>query len=70
MRPTTKEQRIALAKVFQRHDPLPEHPINRRDWLRRYRAFRRTAWIAFGDCLMVPWAGMMLGIERDGYTHS
>lgn len=21
-------------------------------------------------CIMVPWCGMLLGIERDGYTHS
>lgn len=23
-----------------------------------------------GDIVMVPWAGMWLGIETDGYTHS
>jgi hypothetical protein len=22
------------------------------------------------DCVMVPWCGMWIGIERDGYTHS
>lgn len=22
------------------------------------------------DCIMVPWLGMWLGIEPDGYTHS
>lgn len=22
------------------------------------------------DCIMVPWCGMWLGIEKDGYTHS
>lgn len=22
------------------------------------------------DCVMVPWCGMWLGIEQDGYTHS
>lgn len=25
---------------------------------------------AFGDCIMVEWCGMHLGIEKDGYTHS
>jgi hypothetical protein len=23
-----------------------------------------------GDCIMLPWCGMWLGIEPDGYTHS
>jgi hypothetical protein len=36
-----------------------------------WRAFRRTVVVAFGgDCVMLPWKGMWLGIERDGYTHS
>jgi hypothetical protein len=37
--------------------------------------FRRSAVLLFGtggiaEVLFVPWAGMVLGIERDGYTHS
>jgi hypothetical protein len=61
----TKQQRHALHKVHQRvldaqapsAKPLP------------YRQFRRT--VAPGpDCVMVRFAGMWLGIERDGYTHS
>lgn len=35
-----------------------------------YLAYRRTAFLAFGDCVMVPWCGMVLGIEKDGYCHS
>lgn len=37
-----------------------------------YRNFRRTASGPYrrGDALMVQWAGMWLGIEPDGYTHS
>lgn len=34
-----------------------------------YRQFRRTVFQTI-DCIMVPWSGMYLGIERDGYTHS
>lgn len=34
-----------------------------------YLTFRRTINQGF-DCLMVPWMGMWLGIEPDGYTHS
>lgn len=37
----------------------------------QYRRFRKTVQPFFGgDCVMVPWAGMWLGIEKDGYTHS
>ena len=55
----TKEQQIALKRVYDR-SPLDL----------TYLQFRRTAFLAFGDCVMVPWCGMILGIERDGYTHS
>jgi hypothetical protein len=34
-----------------------------------YRQFRKLARVSFG-ALMVPWCGMWLGIEQDGYTHS
>ena len=37
-----------------------------------YKRFRRTV-VAYPDssgCVMIPWHGMMLGIETDGYTHS
>jgi hypothetical protein len=37
-----------------------------------FLAFRRTAVGMFGsdDCILVPWCGMWLGIETDGYCHS
>ncbi len=34
-----------------------------------YRKFRRTVVHGY-DCIMVPYYGMWLGIEKDGYTHS
>lgn len=68
----TKEQRIALKRVYDRK-PIyvlntkppfipPERPIT-------YREFRKTVHHGW-DCIMVPWCGMWLGIEKDGYTHS
>jgi len=37
----------------------------------QYRRFRKTVIPYFGDtCIMVPYAGMWLGIEQDGHTHS
>ncbi len=52
----TKEQQQALKRVFDR-SPLDM----------TYLEFRRTAfhWHTIG-CVMVPWCGMILGIERDG----
>ena len=58
----TKAQLQALKAVWLRPMDSP-HGLT-------YRQFRRTAFPAFHDCLMVPWAGMTLGIETDGYTHS
>lgn len=34
-----------------------------------YLQFRRTIKEGYG-CLMVPWFGLWLGIEPDGFTHS
>ncbi len=57
----TDAQIAALAKVYLRNwDTKPES----------FEAFLSTAQTAFGDCVMVPWCGMWLGIETDGYTHS
>lgn len=66
---TTKDQRKAIARVFSRRDPMPEHSSNRREWFQRYREFRKTAQGGPG-CIMIQWCGMWLGIESDGYTHS
>lgn len=55
----TKAQIKALFAVY-----------NRRPLKVSYLQFRRTAFPAFGNCLMVPWCGMILGIEADGSTHS
>lgn len=86
---TTRAQREALFKVFQRDFPSWITVTKRREgtlcphcgeWSNRaivkvpskqYRTFRKTVLPAFGDtCIMLPWKGMWLGIETDGYTHS
>jgi hypothetical protein len=38
----------------------------------QWRRFRKTVTPYFDNsgCVMVPWRGMWLGIETDGYTHS
>lgn len=32
--------------------------------------FGGCAWDSINGCLMMPYAGMVVGIERDGYAHS
>jgi len=66
---TNKAQREALARVYSRKHPMPEHPVNVRTWWMGYREFRKTVQPGPG-CIMVQWSGMWLGIEPDGYTHS
>jgi hypothetical protein len=76
----TKAQRKALFKVFQRDFPTWQSPItrltSRGDRVRmpsvQWRRFRSLIQPYFdkSGCVMVPWRGMWLGIETDGYTHS
>jgi hypothetical protein len=63
-----RKQLEALARVYMRsHSP----DYDKQSWLRGFRAFRRTVQPYYGgSCAMVHWAGMWLGIEEDGYTHS
>lgn len=67
---TTRAQRVALKRLYDRapiyatrDDARTGRPIPYREWRRGY--------VYPGhDCIMVPWAGMWIGIETDGYTHS
>lgn len=54
----TRKQREALRRIHSRGADN-----------RTYRELRRDA-IVGRDCIMLQWAGMWLGIEADGYTHS
>ena len=54
----TKLQRKALFRVY-----------NRTDKTVAYRQFRRKVEPGPG-CIMVPFCGLYLGIEPDGYCHS
>ena len=75
----TRKQREALFKVFQRDFPSWVTPFKRESInglvvpvpSTQWRRFRERVQPAFGgECVMLPWKGMWLGIERDGYTHS
>ena len=58
MFPITRKQREALLRIYRRGTDG-----------RTYREIRRAV-LPGHDCIMLQWAGMWLGIERDGYTHS
>lgn len=73
---TTRQQREAIKKIWDRGKPAPwgrgqeqAYPCITYHESRSYLKFRRTVSIGPG-CLMIPWSGMWLGIEPDGYTHS
>lgn len=78
---TTRAQRQALKRLFDRQaliliwngkTQMPSraenYPVGEGPLL-TYRQFRKLAYVSFG-ALMVPWCGMWIGIETDGYTHS
>ena len=81
----TREQRLALKRVFDRQPLIAVTRMHRDhlttfaeggdhvkpgDAVLTYHQFRKNM-VHYGyDCIMVPWCGMWLGIERDGYTHS
>lgn len=72
MTPTTKAQRAAIKRIFDRAPiyttkvaEVMEQPIS-------YRRFRSTVQPTFcmDNAVVVQWMGMWLAIERDGYVHS
>ncbi len=82
---TTRKQREALFKVFQRDFPGWLTPTTRpasrpckncgyHDGVVKvpslqWRSFRRSVQPGPG-CVMIYWRQMWLGVEPDGYTHS
>lgn len=62
---TTRAQREALLNLYNRA-LNSDHPETR-----SYKEFRKTVIPGFmNEYIMIPWAGMWIGIEKDGYTHS
>jgi len=57
--PITKAQRVAILRKYQQSP----------DGAKSYREFRKRVKRGPGF-LVLPWCGMWLGIEPDGYTHS
>lgn len=57
---TTRQQRLAIKRVYER------------DKNGTYRELRGKLQPTFGcdGAVALPWCGMWLCIERDGYTHS
>lgn len=58
-------QRKALKRLYDRA------PMYKAGWVPlSYREWRRDFVYPGHGCIMVRWAGMWIGIEADGYTHS
>jgi len=67
----TQAQRASLLKVYRRQPSLNAMDPRKGRPGRSYLQFRKTARYDFLlECVMVPFCGMWLGIERDGHTHS
>lgn len=58
---TTRKQREAIARLWARVEGRPP-----------YRLFRRSVSGTFGmdGAIVVPFCGMYVAIERDGYSHT
>ena len=58
----TRPQREALYRVWCRDTNVAKN----------YLAFRRDVMYGLGKdaFIVIPWKGMLLAIEQDGYTHS
>lgn len=63
---TTRKQRETIKRYYDRatHDSI--------QFVMSYKQFRRQAEATFGcdGAIALPWFGMWLCIERDGYAHS
>ncbi len=61
----TRAQREALFDLYRRSG------VSLESKKKTYLQFRRTARMdCMLGCLMIPFCGMLVGIEWDGYTHS
>ena len=63
----TRAQREGVYRLYLR----AADPQCRTRYLGTYRQFRRASrYDCLLGCVMVPFAGMLVGIEPDGYAHS
>jgi hypothetical protein len=83
MRPSTRAQRVTFKEVFDRtplyagvspRDGVSPMAFNNYDAEPgradlTYRQFRKMIVVCF-DCACIPWCGMWLAVETDGYVHS
>jgi len=58
----TKQQQQAVKRILNRINTETNSKVT-------YKELRKKSENGWG-CVMVPFAGMCLGVEKDGYTHS
>jgi hypothetical protein len=72
--PITRDQRVALKRIFDRDTIMHNEVVNHAVLTVRtsYREYRSAVQPTFGcdGAITLYWAGMWLAIEKDGYTHS
>lgn len=68
----TRQQRVALKRVYDRQPIFVSKVAEAMKQPVDYKRFRSTVAGTFGmdNAVVVNWAGMWLVIEQDGYTHS
>ena len=68
---TTREQREMLFEKWKQRRNSEARPLAKPS-AQTYHQFRRLVMAEFGGygAISVPWCGMMLCIERDGYCHT
>jgi len=68
----TKEQHRALKNLYDRSPPQVQPIEHATPSTITYRVFRKRVCPVFGGdgAVIVPWCGMWVGIEPDGYTHT
>lgn len=67
-----KEMKITIAQAIALHDRLRVANEGRTHEKQTFKEFLETVSPTFGcdDAVVVPWCGMILCIETDGYCHS
>lgn len=65
----TDAQKQAVLRVYHRGPVTKDGSGNPYDKPLTILEFVNTICLGH-DCIMIPWQGMWLGVEKDGYTHS
>lgn len=66
----TEKQQQAVLRVYHRGPVTKDAEGNRYPKPLSISEFADKISVGYDNCIMLPWQGMWLGIEKDGYVHS